>query len=83
MRVQMNELIDCIRCHTRMEIGFSADATYGGYLQQNWYPGTPQKSFWTGLKLKRRQKVPMTALRCPKCGYLEFYATPQRSTQQD
>ena len=70
----MSESLNCIRCHTPLETGYSVDATYGAYLEQKWYPGAPQKSFWTGVKVKRNRGVPITALRCPKCGYVEFYA---------
>ena len=70
----MNDSVDCIRCKTQMEAGFVLDFTYGAYLQQKWYPGEPKKSFWTGLKIDRSQLVPVTTLRCPKCGYLEAYA---------
>ena len=57
-----------------MELGFVADNTEYGFRQQNWWPGEPQKSFWTGLKIEQDQVIPVTTLRCPKCGYLESYA---------
>ena len=57
-----------------MEAGYIADVTYGAYLQQNWLPGEPKSGFWKGLKVKRDQYVPVTTLRCPRCGYLEAYA---------
>jgi hypothetical protein len=59
-----------------MEPGYVADITQAGYMQENWYPGEPKPGFWVGLKVKKEQLVPVTTLRCPKCGYLESYAIP-------
>jgi hypothetical protein len=72
----MDETLECIRCHTRMEPGYIADGIYGGYAQQNWSPGEPKKTFWCGLNIDRKHSVPVMTLRCPKCGYLEFHAPP-------
>jgi len=74
----MNTQGECAKCHVPMEVGY---AFYfhggGGYAQQNWYPGKPKSSFWTGLVVKKDQSVPVTTLRCPNCGYLESYAIKQ------
>jgi hypothetical protein len=78
----MKETVECVRCQGRMEIGYVADSTYGGYRQQNWSPGEAKRSFWTGLKINSDQFVPVTTLRCPKCGYLESYAIPQTSSDR-
>ena len=59
-----------------MELGYVPDRTHTGHSQQGWFPGVPTKSFWTGLKMKADELVPVTTLRCPKCGYLESYALP-------
>ena len=75
---KMNTQVECAECHVRMEVGY---AFYfhggGGYAQQNWYPGKPKSSFWTGLAVRKDQSVPITTLRCPNCGYLESYAIKQ------
>ncbi len=57
-----------------METGFIVDVTHGGTLQANWTEGEPQKSFWTGIKVPREGRHPITTYRCVKCGYLESYA---------
>jgi hypothetical protein len=31
-----------------MELGYVADVSQGGYLQQRWAPGEPEPSFWKG-----------------------------------
>ncbi len=76
----MDEPVECIRCHTQMEVGFVPDGSHSGFQQQNWSPGEPQPSFWMGLKFKKGSLVPVTTLRCPKCGYLESYAMPQTTS---
>jgi hypothetical protein len=54
-----------------MEIGYAFYFHGGrGYAQQNWYPGEPEPSFWTGLAVKKDQCVPITTLRCPNCTFL-------------
>ena len=70
----MNKLIKCLRCHTQMEPGFVADATYGGNVQEKWGPGVPEVTFWTGLKTEKKKLLPVTTMRCPSCGALESYA---------
>jgi len=73
----MSKAGECIRCHAQMESGWVPDNTHSGLQRQNWSPGEPQPSFWTGLKVGKDQVIPATTFRCPKCGYLESYAIPQ------
>ncbi len=42
--------------------------------QQEWAEGPPEKSFWTGFKLKGKEKLRVATYRCPKCGLLQSYA---------
>ena len=72
----MEQRINCLRCQTPMEPGITADATSGGAVQEQWAPGAAQTSFWTGLKINKREQIPVTTMRCPKCGALESYARP-------
>ncbi len=72
----MDHTVECLRCRTPMETGFVADLTYGANVQEQWVPGTPQGSFWTGLKINKDERIPVTTMRCPKCGALESYARP-------
>ena len=58
-----------------MEPGFVLDQTYGANTQSAWVEGPPETSFWTGLKLKGRERIPVRTFRCPSCGYLESYAS--------
>ena len=64
----------CPKCRAAMEPGFVLDQTYGANTQASWIEGAPERSFWTGVRLKDRQRMPVTTYRCPGCGYLESYA---------
>jgi hypothetical protein len=59
-----------------MEEGFVLDNTHGARLQSEWVEGAPDPSFWTGIKLKGKEKIPIATFRCQRCGYLESYASP-------
>jgi hypothetical protein len=65
---------DCPKCGGAMEEGFLLDRTHGGVGASAWVAGVPEKSFWTGLKLKGRAQLPVATWRCRRCGYLESYA---------
>jgi hypothetical protein len=56
----------CAKCGKAMEAGFVLD--YQGH--------GPEPSFWTGVKFKGHQRLPVTTYRCPGCGFLESYAPP-------
>lgn len=61
----MTHQIDCVRCHTRMEAGFIPDLGEG-MRQQQWAPGLPKPSFWTGLKIEKPEEVlSVVTYRCP------------------
>jgi hypothetical protein len=62
------------KCDSRMEEGFILDHTHGGRLQAAWVEGKPQRSFWTGLKVKEGGTHAVVTFRCERCGYLESFA---------
>ena len=64
----------CPKCRQEMVQGWVMDVTYGGRVPQQWAPGAPRQSFWTGTKRPDAPLVPVAAFRCPSCGLLEFYA---------
>jgi hypothetical protein len=71
----MERAPECPKCSRTMESGFVLDITHGAIVQSSWVEGAPIKSVWTGLKLKGRQRLPVTTYRCKKCGFLESYAS--------
>lgn len=64
----------CLRCNNFMEEGYVADFSDSGVRQSRWMPGGPQKSFWSGLKIDKKALLPVSAMRCTRCGRLEFFA---------
>jgi hypothetical protein len=72
---------ECPKCRGEMTEGFMLDRTVGGMdvdlERAEWVQGPPLKSFWTGLNVRGTEKLPIAALRCATCGFLELYARPQ------
>lgn len=64
----------CPKCHAEMEPGFLVDHTYGDAGASEWVEGPAEASFWTGVKLRGRERRRTEAFRCARCGYLELYA---------
>jgi hypothetical protein len=64
-----------------MEAGFTLDSggSSGPVGFSHWVDGAPERSVWTGLKLKDRVRLAITTWRCPKCGLLESYANDPQS----
>jgi hypothetical protein len=69
-----DRLPECPKCGRRMEPGYVLDVTHGALAQSSWVEGAPERSIWTGLKLKGHERLPVTTYRCTGCGYLESYA---------
>jgi len=70
----MDETIRCPKCQSDMERGFIMDNTYGGAATAKWIEGAPEKSFWTGIKVRSKDEVEIMTYRCVRCGFLESYA---------
>jgi hypothetical protein len=59
-----------------MSEGFVLDRGHGNAAAvQKWVEGEPERSFWTGLRTRGRDKFAISTWRCDRCGYLESYAT--------
>jgi len=59
-----------------MDPGFILDKIHGAgiFSSAEWAEGTPEHSWWTGVKMGERERHPITTYRCSGCGYLESYA---------
>ena len=67
--------IECPRCGKRMQAGFLLERLdHNSKAVTQWVVGAPERSFWTGLRLKNRMVLPVTTYRCERCGLLESYA---------
>ncbi|HKP73903.1 MAG TPA: hypothetical protein VJT67_00110 [Longimicrobiaceae bacterium] len=64
----------CPTCNKRLEGGFMVDHESHGIAVARWVEGAPEKSIWTGLKLKGRRQLPMYAWRCPSCCEVRLFA---------
>ncbi len=69
---------DCPKCQGSMAVGFIVDEGHGTRTIPKWVAGAPEKSIWTGLKLRGREKLDVATYRCGRCGFLESYAMPLR-----
>jgi hypothetical protein len=67
--------LECPRCRGAMAPGYVLDhGDHNARRVAHWVEGTPEKSFWVGLKTADRAVLPVTTYRCVRCGYLESYA---------
>ena len=64
----------CPDCQRRMEGGFLLEQGESGRGATRWVEGPPERSFWTGLKLKNRRQLTVYAWRCPDCTQVRLYA---------
>ena len=73
--------IACPKCSQRMLEGFlpytiGATGLHPSY-PLDWASGKPLMGWlgrWSGLRMSGRVRAPVTAYRCPSCGYVEIYA---------
>jgi len=68
----------CTDCGTPMEEGFIPDLNHAAIAQTTWHRGKPEPTRFlgikTGVKVDKKEFVPITAYRCTSCGVLRFYA---------
>lgn len=65
----------CLRCDGRMVEGFIPDRGSESIPDtQKWVAGSPERSFFSSLKLKGRDVLVVVTYRCSRCGWLESYA---------
>ena len=68
----------CPKCDKLMDRGHLPDAAAGEQVLVGvWAPGEPEpRRIMGGIKYHKDRAVPLTAYRCPACGYVELYAWP-------
>ena len=64
----------CPKCGSSMDEGYLLDQGHSGLAQLSWVEGAPERSFWTGLRVKDRARLRVRTFRCVRCAYLESYA---------
>jgi hypothetical protein len=64
----------CSKCNSDMEEGFLLEKGDGVLSSANWIAGKPEKSFFSGVKVKGKVIYDIKTFRCIACGYLDSYA---------
>ncbi|HYJ79732.1 MAG TPA: hypothetical protein VEW03_09040 [Longimicrobiaceae bacterium] len=65
-------MVACPKCGSSMAAGYLLSKGSSEVAVSDWVEGLPDKRWW-GLNLKNRTRIPITALRCNRCGFLELY----------
>jgi Domain of unknown function (DUF6487) len=66
--------VHCPKCNGDMQPGFIPDFGYGSILPSSWMEGEAAKNWMGNVKIKGKPRLPTSADRCVKCGFLELYA---------
>ena len=72
----MRRPTECPKCGGAMSEGVIAEKGDAGWKVASFLPGAPEVSRWWGLKVRKKDLVPISSWRCGRCGYLESYALP-------
>jgi hypothetical protein len=64
----------CPKCDIQLQEGFLLSRTRKERIAADWVDGKPVRSFWRGLNLSGRTRLPVASWRCPRCGFLELHA---------
>jgi hypothetical protein len=74
---------ECPACHERMKEGFTIDLGHNGRVgRARWAEGLPEKSFVQGIRTKDRRVLDTVTFRCPRCGWLIWFA-PEPTASPD
>ena len=65
---------ECPVCRVRMDEGFVPDVGHNSLSRTNWTEGAPEKKPLSGLQVKGRRQIATVTFRCPKCGWLIWFA---------
>ena len=66
---------ECPNCRVAMDEGFMIDRGHANSASQaEWAEGMPERTWWQGLRLKGKERIPAVTYRCPRCGLLQSYA---------
>ena len=68
-------VVKCSRCGKEMVVGFLLDMAHGAAMQSHWVEGRAEKrTFVGGVKIRKKRKMFIDAMRCESCGLIELYA---------
>jgi hypothetical protein len=70
---------ECPACRVRMEEGHALTTDNSGKLSRvSWIEGPAEKGGMFGYRVKGKRKLPILTWRCPRCGWLLWFA-PEES----
>ncbi|HET6487694.1 MAG TPA: hypothetical protein VFH83_14800 [Spirochaetia bacterium] len=70
---------ECPVCRVRMEEGHVLDAGNSNHLLRvSWTEGQPEKGLM-GYRVKGRRRLPTITWRCPRCGWLLWFAREEQT----
>jgi DNA-directed RNA polymerase subunit RPC12/RpoP len=65
----------CPKCQKTMEEGHIPDIGHDHVTPSAWSHGLAEpRRFFGGIKFESKEQIPLSAYRCPSCGYVELYA---------
>jgi DNA-directed RNA polymerase subunit RPC12/RpoP len=65
----------CPKCQKTMEEGHVPDIGRNSATRSAWSHGLAEpRRFLSGIKFNRKEQIPLSAYRCPSCGFVELYA---------
>lgn len=74
---------NCLRCNLPMAIGCLIDHGDNTYIHaSSFIAGSPQKGWFNGLKIDKKQLLQIVAFRCPQCAMVELTAPDPREIEQ-
>jgi len=66
---------ECPACRVNMEEGHVLESAASGKLERTrWTEGAPEKRLGGGCKVKGKRQFDTVAYRCPRCGWLLWFA---------
>ena len=66
---------ECPACRVQMQEGFVPDVGQNDrFRRTRWTEGRPEKTLFGGLKVKGRRQLDTVTFRCPRCGWLIWFA---------
>ncbi len=71
---------ECPVCRVRMEEGHLLDAGNSNRLQRmSWIEGEPEKGGLHGYRTKGKRRIATITWRCPRCGWLLWFAPEEQA----
>ena len=75
---------ECPACRVRMEEGYALFTDKNGRLKElAWTEGPLERGGVAGFRVKGKRRIPSTTWRCPRCGWLLWFAPDPEPEAED